>query len=159
MQGRRRSGRQNSCRKDAGLVLEELERSHGHLAWHLLPFVLKKGRGCWPQFSWNTSYPSLLPQLLLWRCLRATGTAEIYTFYGTSLDTHLPLAPLFQGNRNRVMASVKQKAAYFGMTLKELEGINIGNSPSLKRLVWYKKWRHTWFQMQAPAYNWQWELW
>lgn len=56
------------------------------------------------------------------------GTAEIYTFYGTSLDTHLPLAPLFQGNRNRVMASVKQKAAYFGMTLKELEGINIGNS-------------------------------
>lgn len=43
MQGRRRSGRQNSCRKDAGLALEELERSLGQLAWQLL-FALNRGR-------------------------------------------------------------------------------------------------------------------
>lgn len=31
-------------------------------------------------------------------------------------DTHLPLVSPFQGSRNRVRASVKQKAACFGMT-------------------------------------------
>ena len=33
-------------------------------------------------------------------------STEVYT-YGSSLDTCLPLAPLFQGSRSRVRASVK----------------------------------------------------
>lgn len=71
------------------------------------------------------------------------------------MDTHLPLVSLFQGSRNRVRASVKQKAACFGMTFKkECEGINIENSPFSEKIGWYTKWRHIWVQILAPAYNW-----
>lgn len=48
------------------------------------------------------------------------------------MDTHLPLVSLFQGSRNRVKPSVKQKAACFGITFKKVEDINTENSP-LKR--------------------------
>lgn len=117
MQGRRRSGRQNSCRKDAGLALEELERSLGQLAWQLL-FALKRGRAT-VLLKYLFHLPP--PPASFVKALKGSLALQKSTLsYGSSLDTHLPLAPLFQGNRNIVRASVKQKAACFGMTLKRM---------------------------------------
>lgn len=108
MQGRRRSGRQNSCRKDAGLSLEELERSLGQGAWQLL-FALKRGRAI-VMLKYLFHLPP--PPASFVKALKGSVTLQESTLSnGSSLDTHLPLAPLFQGNRNRVRASVKQKAA------------------------------------------------
>lgn len=48
------------------------------------------------------------------------GTLQKSTLFRDILnDTYLLLVSLFQGSRSRVRASVKQKAACFGMTFKE----------------------------------------
>lgn len=104
MQGRRRSGRQNSYRKAAGLALEELERSLGQLVLqpHLLVLEREKRSAGSRAAETPLPFPSLFHKGIctLWH------STEVYT-YGSSLDTRLPLAPLFQGSRSRVRASVK----------------------------------------------------
>uniref|UniRef100_A0A671DZ35 Small EDRK-rich factor 2 n=1 Tax=Rhinolophus ferrumequinum TaxID=59479 RepID=A0A671DZ35_RHIFE len=72
--------------------------------------------------------PGASPTTLAFPPVVLTGPSTDGIPFALSLQRVPFVLPSLQGNRNRVMASVKQKAAYFGMTLKELEGINIGNS-------------------------------
>lgn len=89
-----------------------MERSLGQLAWQFLSALKREGLLV-TQLKYLFPLPP--PPAAFVKVLKGLLALQ-KSIYVSSLDTHLPLAPLFQGNRNRVMASVKQKAACFGMT-------------------------------------------
>lgn len=98
-QGRRRSGSQSSCRKDAGSALEQLEGSPGQLAWPCSLALERSVAGS------NVADNSLSPTLV--KALEGSGPLQDSASWIARL-THRPLVPLFGGSRNRLRASVKQ---------------------------------------------------
>lgn len=98
--GRRRSGSQSSCRKDAGCAREQLQGSPGQLAWPR-SFALER-----EVLVGSTAADNSLPPTLL-KALEGSGPLQGSAGWIARL-THRPLVPLFGGSRNRPRASVKQ---------------------------------------------------